>query len=63
MANKSKEDVIKALKICSLGDKKYESGRSCTECPYEKYAYNMPEYKGTNCDEDMMKDILEDLGN
>ena len=62
MANKSKEDVINPLKICSLGDRKHESGFSCSECPYEKYAYNMPEYKGTNCDEEMMKDALEYFG-
>lgn len=61
MANKSKEDTKTALKICSLGDKKWEYGRSCKECPYEAYAYNMPEYKGTNCDEELMKDVLEYL--
>lgn len=61
MANKSKEDVKKALKICSLGDKKAEQGFSCTQCPYKQYAYNSPEYKGTNCDEELMKDLLEYL--
>lgn len=61
MENKSKEDVIKALKICSLGDKKHELGYSCKECPYEDYSYNMPKYKGTNCNEEMMKDVLEYL--
>lgn len=56
---KSREDVIKALNICSLGDKKAEHNCSCKDCPYEVYAYKMPEYKGTNCDEEMMKDALE----
>lgn len=59
MAEKSKDDVIKALKICSLGDKKEEHNYSCDECPYKEYAFNEPEYKGTNCDEEMMKDVLE----
>lgn len=58
---KSKQDVIKALKICSLGDKKREHNCSCEACPYRKYAYNESEYKGTNCDEELMKDVLEYL--
>lgn len=58
---KSKNDVIKALKICSLGDKKAEYNCSCDECPYLNYAYGNSEYKGTNCDEEMMKDALEYL--
>lgn len=62
MEKKLKKDIIKALKICSLGDKKHELGYSCDECPYEKYAYKMPEYKGTNCDEELMKDILKYFG-
>lgn len=53
MAEKSKDEVIKALKICSLGDKKKQYNCSCDECPYQ--------FKGTNCDEEMMKDALEYL--
>ena len=60
MANKSKSDVIRALKICSLGDKKKKE-QSCKNCPYQNYAYNKQEYKGTNCDEELMKDALEYL--
>lgn len=59
MAEKSKEDVIKALKICSLGDKKFKHNCSCSDCPYKQYAYGAPAYKGTNCNEEMMKDALE----
>lgn len=57
MAEKSKDEVIKALKICSLGDKKKQYNCSCDEW----YAFNESEYKGTNCDEEMMKDALEYL--
>ena len=31
MAEKSKDEVIKALKICSLGDKKKQYNCSCDE--------------------------------
>lgn len=61
MAEKSKDEVIKALKICSLGDDKAKHNLSCDECPYRKYAFNKSEYKGTNCDEEMLKDALEYL--
>jgi len=61
MASKSKEDCIRALKICSLGNRKKEHNVSCNECPYMTYAYTEEGYKGTNCDEEMMKDILEYL--
>ena len=61
MAEKSKDKVIKALKICSLGDKKAEYNCSCNECPYQIYAYGNLAYKGTNCNEEMMKDALEYL--
>ena len=63
MAVKSKKDAIKGLKICSLGDKKHEFNCSCNDCPYKNFAYNMPEYRGTNCDEEMMMDLLEYLDN
>ena len=59
MAEKSKDDVIKALKICSLGDKKFMHNCSCSDCPYKQYTYGAPAYKGTNCNEEMMKDALE----
>ena len=61
MAEKSKDDVIRALKICSLGDRKEELHCSCDECPYRIYAFKGSSYKGTNCDEEMMKDALEYL--
>ena len=50
MAEKSKDEVIKA-----------KHNLSCDECPYRKYAFNESEYKGTNCDEEMLKDALEYL--
>jgi hypothetical protein len=58
---KSKEECIKALRICSLGDRKQDNGASCEECPYKSYAHNEENYRGTNCDEEMMKDALEYL--
>lgn len=61
MAKKSKANIIKALRICSLGDKKEEYDCSCDDCPYKDYAFEEPEYKGTNCDEEMMKDALKYL--
>lgn len=61
MANKSKEELKKAVWICSLGDKRAENNVSCHECPYRSYAYNEKDYKGTNCDEEMLKDVLEYL--
>lgn len=61
MANKSRSDALKALEICSLGDKKQEHGYSCDDCAYAEYAYGTQGYRGTNCDEELMKDALEYL--
>ena len=61
LKNVKRPEVIKALKICSLGDKKKQYNCSCDECPYQLYAFNESESKGTNCDEEMMKDALEYL--
>lgn len=61
MANKSKEEMMKALHACSLGDKKEKFGFSCRNCPYNIYAFGAIEYKGTNCNEELMKDALEYL--
>jgi hypothetical protein len=58
---KSKKECIKALRICSLGDKKQDNGVSCEDCPYKSYSYKGKNYQGTNCDEEMMKDALEYL--
>lgn len=56
MAIKSKEECMEGLRMCSMGDDK-----DCDACPYGEYAYYGKEYKGTNCDEEMMKDALEYL--
>lgn len=53
MASKSKEDVKKALRICALGGKNREHGFSCSDCPYRSEAN-----KGTNCSEEMIKDLF-----
>lgn len=55
----TKNDVITALKICSSSD---ENGcLDCEECPYKNYSWGGTLYKGTNCDEELMKDVLEYL--
>jgi len=59
MAIKSREEIIKGLELCSLGNKKKKMDVSCDDCPYQPYAYGEPLYKGTNCDEELMKDALE----
>lgn len=57
MAIKSKEECMEGLRMCSMGD----DDKDCDACPYGEYAYYGKEYKGTNCDEEMMKDALEYL--
>lgn len=60
MANKPKDDVIKALKICSSLDDN-EENEDCEECPYKDFALGESAYKGTNCDDELMKDAIEYL--
>ena len=60
MANKTKDDVIKALKICSSLDND-EENEGCEECPYKDFALGERAYKGTNCDDELMKDAIEYL--
>jgi len=50
---RTKDDVIKALKICTGG-----GNLNCDDCPYKVYSLGGDEFKGTNCDEELMKDAL-----
>ena len=59
MANKSKKECMESLKICTTNDE--NECKECDICPYGIYAIGEKEYKGTNCDEELMKDALEYL--
>ena len=54
---RTKEDVIKGLKICTCRDTA-ASNLCCDYCPYKVYSLGGDEFKGTNCDEELMKDAL-----
>ena len=53
MENDLKKKIVKALNICLS-----EDCEDCEDCPYISYALTGKNYKGTNCDTEMMKDIL-----
>lgn len=44
-----KSDLIKGLEICPVN-------MDCDNCLYKKYGYEESEYKGTNCDIEIMRD-------
>lgn len=55
-----KSDLIKGLEICSADPDAVDM--DCDNCPYKKYAYGESEYRGTNCDTEIMRDALKYLG-
>lgn len=40
-------------------EEKMDAKIYCDDCPYQCYAYGYEDYRGTNCDIELMKDALE----
>ena len=57
----TKTEVIDTLKKCFFNGDSEDNDNKCLDCPYRKYAYNMSDYKGTNCDTELIKDVIKYL--